>query len=162
MVRPTINSVKHVNQYTLAEVGPAAKTNLVIAKTVQGPDANLPSEVREGAVIKAVYLELWFLGTGQQPTTIFCFVEKITSEQGSGSFTALQNVFTYGNKANILEMHQGVVGDANTNPVPFWRGWIKIPKGKQRFRNGDELNISISSITEATQWCGLSIFKEYF
>ncbi len=53
------------------------------------------------------------------------------------------------------------MGDKFTNSVPLFRGWVKIPKGKQRFGLGDEFIVAFESVGEAAQLCGFSTYKEY-
>ncbi len=138
--------------------GAADVTNIVSAQ--QNPTATAPNEVAVGTVIKAVYVEIWLLATSQQPCTVTIMVMKNTSGVNIDA-TQFQDLNGYNNKNEILEIHQGLIGDANTNPVPFFRGWIKIPKGKQRFALGDAMQLCIKAITEDVQWCGIHIFKAY-
>jgi len=160
-MRALVNSRKHIVQTTLNTVGNAAAFPIVLVEAKQGADESAAPEVSPGAVVKAVYLEYWLLAAMQQPSTMTMIVEKI--ENGAASATAgfMGQLHTYPNKKNILETHQGIIGDANSNPVPVFRGWIKIPKGKQRFGLGDRLVVSTRSITEDTTICGLAIFKSY-
>jgi len=65
---------------------------------------------------------------------------------------------TYANKKNILYMTQGITGDSNTNPTPWIRQWILIPKGKQRFGLNDRLQLNIRAISEDFEWCGINIY----
>jgi len=160
-MRPIINSEKRIVQLTLSTVmvGDTLGINLVAA--VQDPGATNPLQVAAGTVVKAVYLEYWLLGTSAQPPTVTTVIEKSVSGSSSITSSEMTNINAYSNKKNILEMHQGIIGDANSNPIPFYRGWLKIPKGKQRFGLGDTLTFSVKSITEETQLCGLCIFKAY-
>ncbi len=161
MVKAMIHSEKRIVQITLGNItgGAVGGLELVIAK--QDPTASAPQDVEIGTTVKAIYLELWLLGTGQQPNTSSVIVEKIQNSAGTAAVADMQNLNGYANKRNILEMHQGLIGDANTNPTPFYRNWIKIPKGKQRFALGDSLSFIIHAITEDIQFCGVAIFKAY-
>ena len=161
MVRPVINSEKRIVQITLSNVGVGTVSNDVIVNAQQDPVPSAPNAVTIGSVIKACYVEIWLLGDGQQPPTVTTTITKLTSGGASPTAADMTNLNAYNSKKGILEMHQGLVGDANTNPTPFYRGWIKIPKGKQRFGLGDSLNLSIKSITEGVQYCGVFIFKVY-
>ncbi len=160
-MRPIINSEKRISQVTLSSSLMGVVANNKIVDCVQDPNLALASNVAPGTIVKAVYVEIWLLGAGQQPTTFTAMIYKTNSNAGSIDATEMTDVNAYTNKKNIFEMHQGIVGDANANPTPVFRNWIKIPKGKQRFGLGDVLRFSVKSITEDTEFCGLFIFKVY-
>ncbi len=135
--------------------------NIKLAHAKQDFDASVSTEFQVGAHVKAIFVEIWLLKGGQQPGSVIVTVEKTVSGINTMTFTQAATLHTYLNKNNILYTTQGVVGDANTNPVPFYRGWIRIPKGKQRFAVGDQLYLNVSSVTEDTTMCGLCIYKSY-
>ncbi len=162
MVRPAVNSEKHILQITRTDVAALATANQNIALARPDVSSSDPTAVRQGCTIKAVYLELWLLGDGQQPSTTTVAFYKIENLGASPTFGEMQDLNAWNNKKNVLELHQGLIGDANTNPVPFFRGWIRIPKGKQRIGLGDAIKFTVSAITEGTSFCGLAIFKEYY
>ncbi len=160
-MRPTINSEKHLVQITLSGVTALDVNSDVFANAVTDAQGGNPVHVSIGTVIKAVYVEMWLLGTGQQPNTSTVTIEKVVGTGGTITASEMGDLHSYGNKKNILETHQGLIGDANTNPTPFFRGWIKIPKGKQRMGKDDRLVFNIKAITEDIQYCGLFIYKAY-
>ncbi len=161
MVRPTINSKKHIVQTSITSATPGAVTKLVLIDAQQGASPSVPTSVEVGSIVKAVYIDLWFIGSSSQPTTMTCTLEKTVAENPDMTFVQSQQLYTYPNKKNIFYSTQGFVGDANSNPTPFLRTWYKIPKGKQRFGVGDGLRLNITGITETTEFCGLCIYKEY-
>ncbi len=122
----------------------------------------LAEEVRVGAAVKAVYVEVWLQGATSQVGSCTVIIEKLSSGSAGIGFTGLADLHNYANKKNILFTGEGLLGDANTNPVPVHRGWLKIPKGKQRFGLGDKLQLAVSSQADDTFICGMTIFKEYF
>ncbi len=160
-MRPVINSEKRIVQESLSSVNALSTAGTNFVDAVQDPTASDPREIAIGSVVKAVYVEIWVLATSQQPATFNVIICKKATGTISPNFTQHQNLNGWDGKKNILEMHQGLVGDANSNPVPFFRGWIKIPKGKQRFGLGDKMLFSIAAITEDVQWCGHFIYKVY-
>ncbi len=139
----------------------ATTSNIPIVECSQDADIGSATNVIPGTVVKAVYLEFWLLADGQQPSTYTALVEKVPDGGTGISNGFMPIIHTYTNKKNIFELHQGLAGDANANPVPIFRGWVKIPKGKQRFGQGDSLVFSVRSITEGSQLCGMAIFKAY-
>ena len=162
MVRPTITSEKHINQssqQTLTGPGTIVAVNLATAKHAVDPAS--ANDVPVGATIKAVYVELWILAEGNAIGATTVTVEKLISGSGSMSFGNSSALHNYDNKNNIFYSTQGIMGEANTNPTPFVRQWIKIPKGKQRWSLGDKLVINISAITSDITFCGLYIYKAY-
>ncbi len=158
-MRPTVNSEKRLVQVTLASVAALGIANVDIVNAKQDPTLTDPADVNPGTVVTAVYAEMWLLGDGQQPATATALVMKAPAGTPNISSGEFANLNGYLNKKNILEMHQGLVGDANANPVPFFRNWIKIPKGKSRMGLGDRITFQIKGITEGTQFCGHFIYK---
>lgn len=159
-MRPPINSEKHIVQTSPTEAGFGANFAVPVATAVVAPTG--ASEVRVGAIIKAVYVELWFQTGDNQPGSTISMFEKLVSGKDFANFVDMSALHNYPNKKNVLETHQGLIGDANSNPMPLFRGWIKIPKGKQRIGQGDRLVLNIAGLTTAVTFCGLCIFKEYF
>jgi len=164
MVAP-INSVKHYVQHTNTSIASAARTQLVVINTVVAPAVGTSADVREGAIVKAVYFEHWIKGTGaaDADTQFIVVLEKLPGASTAG-ITAAQmlNIGSYDNKKNIFFTGQGVIGGVGGGQaIPFLRGWIKIPKSKQRFGAGDTLLLNISTVGEAMQHCGFETYKEY-
>ena len=159
-MRTPIQSVKHIIQYTLTQVmsGTTAAFSVIVAEQDYTGSAN---RVPVGAVVKAVYIELWAQAGSSQPGTLSMSVEKVVAGAPSMTFLQAQSLHDYPNKKNIYYFTQGIVGDSNTNPIPFIRMWIKIPKGKQRFGLGDKVVINVTSISEDIEYCGMAIVKHY-
>ncbi len=159
----TINSSKHIFNHSIATVATGAIQNIVEAVAVVVASVDAVNEVREGSVIKAIYIELWVLGVGSaEPASFIVTVEKAKGGQPDMTFVQSNNLGAYPNKGNVLYTTQGIVGDDTNNAVPFIRQWIAIPKGKQRMALGDELRVNTASITTGVQVCGVTIYKEYF
>ncbi len=160
MVRPTINSEKHVVQLGFNNVAiDAVRSSLLISANESPTGAN---QVRVGAVVKAVYVEMWQQGEGMATGTSITILEKISSGQIPPSVAQMLDLHSYPNKKNVLFSHQGLSSDQNTNAVPVMRGWYKIPKGKQRFGLGDSFRIEQLAQVDGFNICGLVIYKEYF
>ncbi len=162
MIRPTINSEKHYRQVPVFTVTQTNIANSGAVSVGHSPDGNIATEVRVGAVVKAVYVEYWIIAEAMATCSFTIAVEKIVGD--GDSMTALQgaDLNAYPNKKNVLYVTQGIVGDQNTNTVPVIRQWIKIPKGKQRFGLGDTLVVNFLANVSDMQVCGLVVFKEYY
>ncbi len=161
-MKSPINSRKHVVQHTQYAIASGATLAFsdCIGNAVQ--DVNNANEVIEGAVVKAIFVEHWILAGASSAGSFVAIVEKAPSGVGQPSFTNMTTLDAYPNKKNILLTTQGLVGTQDTNPIPIFRQWIKIPKGKQRIGLDDKIRIIIAAIgTEALAGCGLSVFKSY-
>ncbi len=155
-----ITSKKHFVQQGIDSImGGTIKNNSIVVG-VQAP-ATASNQVFEGSVVKAVFVEYWLLAGGQQPGSITLTVMKRIGDSPHMTFAESAQLHTYTNKKNILYTTQGITPDANGNPIPFIRMWIKIPKGKQRFGLGDQLVVNISANVEDCTICGTAIYKEY-
>ncbi len=161
MVRAQINSEKHIVQVspTIASFGANFAVPVVVATIAPAGNAD---EVRIGASVKAVYVELWVVGTDQQTSSTITTFEKLSSGATFATQSDMTALHAYANKKNIFKMHQGIIPDNNGNPVPFYREWIPIPKGKQRIGQGDQIVVNISGLTADVEFCGCMVYKEYF
>ena len=160
MVRPTINSEKHISQRSVTNVAFGAIANFVIAEAKKEP--LLATDVRIGATIKAVFIEMWTNGTDAQQTSTTQVFEKLQGTQPFMSAPDIANLHDYANKKNCFNVSQGLIGDSNSNPMALMRQWYKIPKGKQRMGLGDKLVYNISGLTNDVDVCGFFLYKEYF
>ncbi len=161
-MRAPIHSVKHYVQISRSTVLTGARNieSIIVATNVVS--ANLVDEVVEGAVVKAVYFELWVIGsTADQHGVVI--VSKEISGQSGPSFAEITALGNYDNKKNVLFTHQGLASnDGIAQPIAVLRHWIKIPKSKQRFGLGDRLALTISSAGDGSQhYCGFATYKEY-
>ncbi len=161
-MRPVISSKKHYVQITRSQVTTVTRNVEDIVRAVAVPNLGDVDEVVEGAIVKAVYVELWALGTTSGMSQVVVLV-KSPSGVSAPTFTNMNALNGFTNKKNILFTHQGLsANDGIANPMVVMRGWFKIPKGKQRFGLGDKLHLVISnSGTSNLDYCGFAIYKEY-
>lgn len=160
MVRATINSEKHIVQIGFNNTTVGATSQVDLVEPVVAPSAAI--EVRVGAVVKAIYVEMWFQGEAAISGTSILTLEKLQSGSVKPTPTQMLALHAYPNKKNIFFTQQGLTTDIDTNAVPVMRGWYKIPKGKQRFGLGDKLSIHMLGQVDGFNFCGLAIYKEYF
>ncbi len=158
------NHRKHIVQNSLfvAASGGKAGINLVDAVNVADITSTNPILVREGCTIKAVYLEYWCTGDDVVQSTQVSLVEKLPNNTSPVSAADMADLDEYENKNNILEMHMGLNNPEDGVAQPLFRGWITIPKGKQRFALGEKLSISFLGQSDGLQMCGFAIYKEYY
>ncbi len=161
-MRPVIHSVKHYVQISRSTALTGTVVNEDIIKSVEGTVANAVDEVVEGAIVKAVYFELWLIGSVSDQHAIVTITKQPIGVAGP-AFGNMVALGTYVNKKNVFFTHQGLAGnDGISLPIPVLRGWIKIPKSKQRFGLGDNLILSIASQGDASIfYCGFATYKEY-
>ncbi len=160
-MKQIVHSVKHQVQFPFNAISTGTSENLLITTAVESTQANLATEVPEGSIIKAVYVEMWLQNSANDGHAV-AVLEKTTLNNGGATFTNLASLFSYVNKKNILFTHQGLTSnDGVGNPIPIVRQWFKIPKGKQRFGLGDRLFLSISNpSSQNLNRCGFALYKE--
>ncbi len=161
-MRPVIHSVKHyvqISRSTVATVT-AVTIDLALAQNIQ--NVNAVDEVLEGALVKAVFIELWLLNSSNDGSDIVV-VTKNPSGGAAPTFTNMNALGLFDNKKNILFTHQGLSSNNGVgNPVQILGGWIKIPKSKQRFGIADKLQLTIANNGPSTlEFCGFATYKEY-
>ncbi len=163
-MRAPIHSKKHIVQISQATVAQGIANNELIVDAIEG-QSTVPGAVQEGAVVKAVYIEFWL---GQASATIVgSYTLIVYKNPGSGhGVTAgeMAALHDYTNKKNIFFSSQALSPPTDGGLIPVIKGWVKIPKGKQRFGLADRLSIGIRNNTASAidiNYCGIAIFKEY-
>ncbi len=162
MVRPQVHSEKHYVQFSLDTTASGVAESKTPISAVAIVDKNAVGEVREGCIIKAIYIDFWVSADSTTPSTAIVAVEKISGDMTGLQAGTIAALGLYTNKKNVFQVFQGLLPASGANPIPALRGWIKIPKSKQRFGLGDKLTINIFSQTEALESCGFAVYKEYF
>ncbi len=161
-MRPPIHSVKHIVQYPIDQIVTGTIQTISIISAVNVTAANLANEVTEGALVKAIYFELWLQNEGTLGESIVT-VSKDTNFINGPTFSEHAALFTYTNKKNVFFTHQGLTSnDGVSGPVNIMRGWVKIPKSKQRMGLGDTVQLNISNVSaNDLVRCGFALYKEY-
>ncbi len=161
-MRPVIHSTKHYRQMSLSTVVTVTRNSEVLCEAKEGTTASAVDEVIEGALVKAIYIELWCLNSGNDGSEVIT-LDKVNGQAVVMSFADTSALGLYKNKKNILWTHQGLSSnDGVSGPYNVIRQWIKIPKSKQRMGLGDRLILTISNPSLNTlTYCGFSTYKEY-
>ena len=160
-MRPVISSEKHYIQMAIQNVASGATTTVSLAQGVAILNKNLASEVREGAVVKAVYIEIWAGATSTDRTSIAIGFMKVPDLQ-TPTHTDIATLNNYTNKKNVFYFTQGLANETGASATPFLRTWLKVPKGKQRIGLGDTLFLTVSALAGEAEFCGFITYKEYF
>lgn len=161
-MRPVIHSVKHYVQITRSSVTTVTRNIEELILSVTATAADAVDEVVEGAIVKAIYIELWLLNTSNDGSDVV-MLQKSKKTSADPTFAQMNALGTYGEKKDILFVHQGLSSNNGVgNPVQIMGGWYKIPKSKQRFGLQDELILSIANNgPSALEYCGFATYKEY-
>ncbi len=161
-MRPKVHTEKHIVQQSLAVVASGALQAIVVAFAPQSRSEAAPSEIREGSSISAVYVEMWLTSDDAAQSTAIVTLEK--RDGGIPVMTAANSAAlnNYVNKKNVLHTFMGLIGTNVQYPTPAFRGWIKIPKGKQRFGLSDSLILNIHGQSNGLNMCGFFVYKEQY
>ncbi len=159
-MRPKVHTEKHIIQLTPTTVGLASIINQAIVFATAAPVG--ATNVREGATISAVFIEMWITSDDAAQGSTVVTLEKIPALAPYQTYTQSITLNGYANKKNILYTTQGLTPPNIQSGVPFIRQWFMIPKGKQRFGLGDQLILNISGISNGAVFCGQFQFKEQF
>ncbi len=160
-MKPVIHSQKHYVQQSRSQVSTVSLTTIDIIEAVQSTAASGVDKIVEGALVKAVFVEMWILDQSNAGSFILT-LEKLPSAVAKMGFASSNALGTYKNKKNILYTTQGLSpNDGVANPVLIIRQWFKIPKGKQRFGLADELVLNITNNgANNLDFCGFFTYKE--
>ncbi len=159
-MRAPIHSNKHYVQTTLSTVLAGAALDITIATAEQAVDRTVATEIAVGAVIKAVYIEMWIRAGDTSPGSTLVTFYKGTAGQGL-AFAEQAALHGYNQKKDVFYHTQGLTNDQDADAIPFIRQWFKIPKSKQRFGLGDTLRLSIAAQALDNIVCGFMTYKEY-
>ncbi len=160
-MRPVINTEKHYVQTSLSSVATGAILPISLAFASAGSPTAVEG-VREGAVVKAVYIEMWILSEDAVIGTVIATLEKRSGNMVAMTAAQSAGLGVYVNKKNIFHTFMGIVGDNNQYPMAVIKGWFKIPKGKQRFGLQDLLVLNIHAQTNPIEICGFCTYKEQY
>ncbi len=161
-MRPRVHTEKHMVQFSLGTVASGALTGNVLVNTPQTTTPSTPSEVREGSTISAVYVEMWLTSDDGGQGTAIVTLEK--RDGGVPIMTAANSASldSYNNKKNVLHTFMGLIGGNTQYPTAAFRGWLKIPRSKQRFGILDSLILNIHGQSNGVSFCGFATYKEQY
>ncbi len=162
-MKAPIHSKKHIVQIGLSNVTPAGVLTTVVSQSLEGASTT-PSIIEEGALVKAVWCEVWLQDTSASTHGSFTAIFYKNPGGNANALTAdLASLHDYDNKKNILYTTQGIAPTTDSGVLPIMRQWIKIPKGKQRMGLKDKLNFTIrnNNGTGDIDICGHFQYKEY-
>ncbi len=160
-MRPRVHTEKHFSQRSLFSVASGAITNQIVLTAVAVPSS--AAHVREGAIISALYVEMWLSSDDAASGTAIVTLEKVQGATSvlmtTGEAGALND---YDNKKNIFHTQMGLLPSNVNYPMAVIKGWLKIPKGKQRFGLNDRLILNIFAQSNGVSGCGFFLYKEQY
>ncbi len=158
-MKAVIQTNKHYVQVSLSTVLAGAATNHIIAQAKESPSG--ASQVRVGALVKAIFIEMWIRAGDTSPGSTLVTLYK-GSNDATMTFTEQISLHTYKQKNLVFYHTQGLTNDQDADAIPFVRQWFKIPKGKQRMALGDSISLSIAAQALDNIVCGFMTYKEVF
>ncbi len=160
-MRAPIHSVKHYIQKSLTTVVAGAVDNVELVKAREVGDLVNAQDIPEGAIVKAVFVEMWVRTNDTTPGTVLVSLVKVPGIGAVPTFANMIALNDYDNKKNILYHTQGLTNDQDADAIPFIRQWFKIPKGKRRFGRDDKLILTVTAQALDQNICGFATYKEY-
>ncbi len=156
-----VHSTKHYVQHSIGTVtaGAVEDNDFVFATDVGAK--NLVNEVEEGSSVKAIYLELWIRSAATSAASFVFCVAKRGGGQDQPTASDMAALGDFVNKKNILYVTQGLTNDVDSSAMALYRGWIKIPKSKQRCGLGDKISWHLFAVGQSINFCGFVTYKEY-
>ncbi len=161
MVKPMVHSTKHYVQQSIGTVVVGTNENETFAIGVSVANKDQVFEVEEGSTVKAVYVELWIRSAATAAASFTFCICKRPSGFAAPTDAQMAALGTWGNKKNVLFTAQGLVNDVDSSALNLYRGWIKIPKGKQRMGLDDILSWHLRTVGQSINFCGFVTYKEY-
>ncbi len=161
MVRPMVHSTKHYVQQSIGSSVVGTPTNTTIVSGVAVVNKNAVAEVEEGTSVKAIFVEQWLRSAATAASSFVFIILKRPGGLGAPTDAQLAALGDFPNKKNILFCSQGLVNDVDSTALSVHRGWLKIPKSKQRMGLGDIISWHLRAVGQTINFCGFETYKEY-
>jgi len=161
MVRPMVHSTKHYVQQSIGTAVVGTVTSVDVVSSVDVAAKSAVNQVEEGSSVKAVYFEMWLRSAATAAASFTFCIMKRGGGMNDPSTTEMAALSNFDNKKNVFYTSQGLVNDVDSSALSVIRGWVKIPKSKQRFGLNDELSWHLNAIGQSINFCGFQTYKEY-
>lgn len=156
MAKRPINSVKNIVDSTLLAVAAGVTSVVTLAATINDYAGGV-ADVPIGAKVSSVYLFVQMLPTAGT-SNIDWFVAKFPT---GVTFPVPGATGGHISRKYILHEEKGLPGNAADGAYPAtFKGVIKIPRGRQRFGEGDFLQIHLRGV-DISNACIKCIYKFY-
>ncbi len=158
MAKRPINSVKNIVDTTQLIVAAGVTSTVDLAVGVNAY-AGAVTDVPIGAKVMSIYLFVQI-----QQNAVNSNVDWYVAKGPAASITALPVPGVTGGSIErkyILHEEKGIPGPMNNGSPPLtFRGVIRIPKGRQRFGEGDKCTVKLRGAA-AYDFCLKAIYKFY-
>ncbi len=161
--RPVIDSNKNiVSAFTALADG--TKLNVTIAEAQDSATLAVSKDVERGCVIKAIWIEFWISATAVVAPAVTngidCYLWKNPGSNLTSPTPGTEG--TSNEKRFIFRVWKGLIGTRTEGFEPYtFKGWIKIPKGKQRMAANDLWQIVLLSSGVNAIFCHKFVYKWY-
>ncbi len=156
-----ISSIK--NQVVISQGSSGTQTNNIIAIATNTPLSTNNSDVSNGCIIKAIYVNIQGCGLGG---TGVLNNMGITLMKNPGANLTIPGVFVWGTsneKKFIIRSWQFMIMRNQDGNLPFhWEGWIKIPKRYQRMGTDDNWTLSQANTSALTGHFSAQIIYKWY
>ena len=155
-MRP-VHTVKHY-----VTTNGSANANATTNRSIAAVANSGRQAISLGATVKNVFLEYWIASSDTTVAAGDAFavmVYKLEAGDTVPDNTSMLDPGGWNNRKNIFYYSRGLASSVQM-PTPVIRSWLKIPRGKSRFGEGDQLMITFTS-TKAYAYCGFATYKEY-
>ena len=151
-------STKNVVQNSNFDIVAGTQTdeNLV---TVPATHSGGTNEVRMGARIKAVWLELYMFSGGIASARNISFAALYFSPGGIAGSPVLSTLGSSNLRHFVFFFTRGIPGTQVSGSPLVWRGWIRIPKKFQKYAEGDVLRLVLRNDVDTGSYCFTAIYK---
>ncbi len=157
-----ITTVKHVVDSEGSLVAGTVSINAIAFARNVRQDPYQPVDVLTGSKITSVYISLFIIGDTGAPIvgSLNWYIDKRHQGQ-STDFPDPGNTGVSMLRNQIFHEEKGLAGSGDGTPMAF-KGVIRIPRGMQRMREGDALDIRIlTNAVGGAQFCLKVIYKEW-
>ncbi len=151
-----------VSAFTAATAG--TKTAILIAEAQDSPTLAVTQDVERGCSIKAIWIEFWVSATAEAAVGITHGIDMyLFKNPGSNLTSPIPGTEGSSNeKRFIFKVWKGLIGARTQGFQPYsWKGWIKIPKGKQRMAVNDIWQLVFQSTGVNVLVCHKFVYKWY-
>ncbi len=163
---PVVNSMKNVAD-TVQAAATSVTSNVDLAKAVNTPLSTVATDVSQGCIIKAIFIQFSIYAIAALAVGVTNFVDCYLFKNVGANLTrpAPSSVGTSNEKRFVIRQWKGMIGARTEGSPTFNNGvfgqWIKIPKKYQRMATDDVWQFVSQSEGTGHVNCMKVIYKWY-
>ncbi len=156
-----VNSMKNVVNFAVGTLGTLGTQ--IIAKAVNTPLSTVATDVSQGCIIKAIYVNINGCGLGGTGVQNNMFLYLIKNVGANLTLPLPSSVGTSNEKRFVIRQWQFMIMRNQDGNLPFhWEGWIKIPKKYQRMATDDIWNIGYANTVALTGHLSMQFIYKWY